>query len=86
MTIPFTKAHGAQNDFLLTWGRDAPGGGYPALARAICDRHTGVGADGWMLVDPPQDGQAEGAIRAVQLRRQRRPKSRATERAARPRC
>jgi len=27
MTIPFTKAHGAQNDFLLTWRRDAPGGG-----------------------------------------------------------
>ena len=21
------------------------------MARAICDRHTGVGADGWMLVD-----------------------------------
>ena len=25
MTIPFTKAHGARNDFLLTWERDAPG-------------------------------------------------------------
>jgi diaminopimelate epimerase len=59
---PFTKAHGAQNDFLLTWRRDAPGGGYPAIARAICDRHTGIGADGWMLVDPPTDGQADGAI------------------------
>jgi len=62
MTIPFTKAHGAQNDFLLTWRRDAPGGGYPAIARAICDRHTGIGADGWMLIDPPQAGQTEGAI------------------------
>jgi diaminopimelate epimerase len=62
MTIPFTKAHGAQNDFLLTWRRDAPGGGYPAIARAICDRHAGIGADGWMLIDPPQDAQADGAI------------------------
>ena len=62
MIIPFTKAHGAQNDFLLTWRRDAPGGGYPGLARAICDRHTGIGADGWMLIDPPQDAQADGAI------------------------
>ena len=62
MTIPFTKAHGAQNDFLLTWRRDAPGGGYAAIARAICDRHTGIGADGWMLVDAPGDGGAEGAI------------------------
>jgi len=62
MIIPFTKAHGAQNDFLLTWRHDAPGGGYPAIARAICERHTGIGADGWMLVDPPRDGQAEGSI------------------------
>ena len=62
MTIPFTKAHGASNDFLLTWRRDAPGGGYPAIARAICDRHTGIGADGWMLIDPPRDAQADGAI------------------------
>jgi diaminopimelate epimerase len=62
MTIPFTKAHGAGNDFLLTWRREAPGGGYPAIARAICDRHTGIGADGWMLIDRPQDAEADGAI------------------------
>jgi diaminopimelate epimerase len=49
--VPFTKAHGAKNDFLLTWREDAPAGGFPELARAICDRYTGVGADGWMLVD-----------------------------------
>jgi len=24
MKIPFTKAHGAKNDFLFTWRRDAP--------------------------------------------------------------
>jgi diaminopimelate epimerase len=62
MKIPFTKAHGARNDFLLTWERDAPEEGRPALARAICDRHAGVGADGWMLVSPPVDAEAEGAI------------------------
>jgi diaminopimelate epimerase len=62
MKIPFTKAHGARNDFLLTWQNDAPEGGRAALARAICDRHTGVGADGWMLVAPPVDGDAEGSI------------------------
>jgi diaminopimelate epimerase len=49
--IPFTKAHGASNDFLLTWAEDAPARDLPELARAICARHTGVGADGWMLVD-----------------------------------
>ena len=62
MKIPFTKAHGARNDFLLTWEKDVPQGVRADMARAICDRHTGVGADGWMLVSPPVDGNAEGAI------------------------
>ncbi|MBS1854144.1 MAG: diaminopimelate epimerase [Acidobacteria bacterium] len=65
MKIPFTKAHGAHNDFLLTWRSEVPemeSATYPDLARAICERHTGIGADGWMLVDPPSDPDAEGAI------------------------
>jgi len=62
MNIPFTKAHGAKNDFLLTWEKDAPQDGRDSLARAICDRHTGVGADGWMLVSPPADPRSEAAI------------------------
>jgi len=50
--IPFTKAHGARNDFLLTWRAQLPeSAGDPAsLARAICHRHTGAGADGWILI------------------------------------
>lgn len=52
MTIPFVKAHGAGNDFLLTWADQAPTAGLPHIAVAICDRHTGIGADGWMLVRP----------------------------------
>jgi len=62
--IRFTKAHGAKNDFLLTWRHDLPesGGGLPAIARAICDRRTGIGADGWMLVAPAEDAEAEGSI------------------------
>jgi diaminopimelate epimerase len=62
MRIPFTKAHGAMNDFLLTWRQDAPADGHAAIAKAICHRHTGAGADGWMLVDPPSDAEADGAI------------------------
>src|SRR5436305_14125936 len=59
LTIPFTKAHGAGNDFLLSPWTVAVGD-LPAIARAICDRHTGIGADGWMLVDhtPAQDRDA----------------------------
>lgn len=65
MKIPFTKAHGAHNDFLLTWRHDAPDPDavdHAGLAQAICSRHTGIGADGWMLVDPPSDALSEGAI------------------------
>jgi diaminopimelate epimerase len=62
MKVRFTKAHGARNDFLLTWQADVPEGDRPAIARAICDRHTGIGADGWMLVAPPTDAEAEGSI------------------------
>lgn len=61
--IPFTKAHGAKNDFLLTWAGDAPRFSLPEAARAICDRHSGVGADGWLLVSPGKDGGFDGAIR-----------------------
>ena len=50
MNIPFTKAHGAKNDFLLTWREDATGD-LAAIAPAICHRYTGVGADGWILVE-----------------------------------
>jgi diaminopimelate epimerase len=61
MTIPFLKAHGAKNDFLLTMVSDLPPGVPPAqAARAICDRHTGVGADGWLhLSVPASDADAE---------------------------
>src|ERR1700761_2044508 len=62
MKLPFTKAHGAKNDFLLTWQADAPDSDLAAVARAICDRHTGVGADGWLLVSPPTDADADGSI------------------------
>ena len=54
MNIPFTKAHGARNDFLLTWRHELPEdlSDIAAAAIAICDRHTGIGADGWLLLSP----------------------------------
>src|SRR5437773_8006949 len=64
MRIPFTKAHGAKNDFLLTWLNAAPRENRVEAAIAICDRHTGIGADGWLLVAQPPSGEKEfdGAI------------------------
>jgi len=58
--VPFVKAHGAGNDFLFTRAADAPREKLPAFARAICARHTGVGADGWYLVSP--DAECDAAI------------------------
>jgi diaminopimelate epimerase len=47
----FEKWQGTGNDFVLldAQGHDRD---WPALARAICDRHFGVGADGILLVLP----------------------------------
>jgi diaminopimelate epimerase len=43
--LKLAKAHGLGNDFLLVADRDVPGEFGP-WARRLCDRHTGVGADG----------------------------------------
>lgn len=56
IAIPFAKLHGAENDFLLTWLQDAPEDRLPEVARRICARTTGIGADGWMLVAKESDG------------------------------
>jgi len=56
--IPFMKLHGAENDFLLTWSEEAPLEQLPEIARRICARTTGMGADGWMLVT-----RADGSLR-----------------------
>jgi diaminopimelate epimerase len=49
--IPFAKLHGDENDFLFTWASDAPLSNLPDVARRICARTTGIGADGWMVVE-----------------------------------
>ena len=44
--IPFTKAHACGNDFLIVTEDDARGHDRAELARRLCARNTGVGADG----------------------------------------
>jgi diaminopimelate epimerase len=48
--IPFVKLHGSENDFLLTWADEVQNGELPEIARRICARRSGIGADGWMIV------------------------------------
>lgn len=49
MSLEFVKMHGCGNDFVLL---DGPQDLAPARVRAICDRRTGVGADGVIVVGP----------------------------------
>jgi diaminopimelate epimerase len=52
----FTKAHAYGNDFLYALKRDVAGVALDVLARELCDRHTGVGADGLIVYEPLPDG------------------------------
>lgn len=65
MKMPFWKAHGAGNDFLFTFTDQCalPEDRLGKLAVAICDRVTGVGADGWYLVDRPGPAGAHAKLR-----------------------
>ncbi|MGA2847995.1 MAG: diaminopimelate epimerase [Terracidiphilus sp.] len=44
--IPFTKAHACGNDFLIITEEDAHGYDKAELTRHLCERNTGIGADG----------------------------------------
>ncbi len=60
----FSKVQGLGNDFLFA----APGAGIPPaaagdLARRICERHTGVGADGLILLNIEKTEPAEVGFR-----------------------
>ncbi len=49
--FPFAKYQGAGNDFvLMDFSRSEPSLDLPELARVLCDRRHGVGADGLLLL------------------------------------
>jgi len=61
----FIKMHGLGNDFVvfdarreaLSLGRDS--------ARALADRHTGIGCDQILIIEPPRDGEADAFMRIL---------------------
>ena len=58
MPIEFAKLHGAGNDYIYVnclEGLPVPDARLFELARAVAERHRGVGADGLILVLPPPD-------------------------------
>jgi len=62
--LRFVKAHAYGNDFLYV--EDALVGKVPlgVLAREMCDRHTGIGADGLILYTRTADGAAMTLLNA----------------------
>lgn len=55
----FTKMHGAGNDYVyVDCFHESPPADPAALARAISDRHTGVGGDGLILIRPSERADA----------------------------
>ncbi len=55
-TLTLSKHHGAGNDFLVTVDPDGELELTPSLVRALCDRRTGIGADGVLRVGPGRSG------------------------------
>jgi diaminopimelate epimerase len=63
MTLTFTKMHGLGNDFVMLEWEKCIQKGLPvtnpewlsAFAKAVCDRHLGIGADGLILAAPPSN-------------------------------
>src|SRR3546814_8454324 len=52
MTRSFHKMHGLGNDFAVFDARETPLAMTPALAAALADRHTGIGCDQLIVVEP----------------------------------
>jgi len=73
--IPFTKAHACGNDFLIITEDAAGQHDWATLARRLCPRNTGIGADGieffaWLRKEKPASGSirlhnADGSIAEI---------------------
>jgi len=60
--ITVTKFHGIGNDFIVVSDRDLSRR-LPDFARAICDRRTGIGADGFIIVSSTKKKEHDARVR-----------------------
>ena len=51
----FEKWQALGNDYVIVEARALPGPLAAPVARALCDRHTGIGADGVLLLEPSDE-------------------------------
>jgi diaminopimelate epimerase len=62
--LKFLKAHAYGNDFLYVRHAAIRGVDVALLARELCDRHSGIGADGLILFEKTADGAAMSLLNA----------------------
>ena len=61
--LPFSKMHGAGNDFVVLDLRDGSPPPDPQLAARLADRHFGVGCDQILTIEPPRSADAVASYR-----------------------
>lgn len=61
--LPFVKMHGLGNDFVVVDARATPLALSAEQVRAIADRHTGVGCDQLIVIEPPAAALADAFMR-----------------------
>jgi len=59
MALSFSKMHGLGNDFVVIDLISQRASIKPKQIRALADRHTGIGFDQLLLVEPPQNPEAD---------------------------
>jgi diaminopimelate epimerase len=64
MALPFHKYEGLGNDFVLVEA-DREDAVSPELARSLCDRRLGIGADGVLLLLPASGSSAQARMKVI---------------------
>ena len=64
-TLPFWKLHGLGNDFVFFDGMEHEIAFTAEEVAALCDRHTGIGADGVIVVKPSPRGECAGYMHYI---------------------
>ena len=64
-TIAFRKMHGLGNDFVVIDQRGETAAIDAAAARALADRHTGIGCDQLILIEAPRQPTAQAFMRIL---------------------
>ncbi|MBC5827014.1 MAG: diaminopimelate epimerase, partial [Candidatus Eremiobacteraeota bacterium] len=63
VALPVIKCHAAGNDFVLLDNLQSVPYDYPSLARFLCRRRFGIGADGLLVALPASDAQTDVGLR-----------------------